>query len=147
MKHINVTAKWYIDGGGTQSIYFTSLFHHSSDRNFGVSFKEGSIVGCICWSSFFYSKCGVKSFRWNITIQVSRAYNWKWKTDPLIKNICSKFLSFIVIYLFFLIGNHSMQGWTTIARHGATRKRSAKSLKHTGNLFRKNLWLIGACWF
>ena len=29
-----------------------------------------------------------------------------------------------------------MQG---TARHGVTRKRKAKRLKHTGNLFRKNL--------
>ena len=46
---------------------------------------------------------------------------------------------------FFLIGIHSMQGWTATKRHRAARKRSAKRLKHTGNLFRKNLQLIGVC--
>ena len=38
---------------------------------------------------------------------------------------------------FFLIGIHSMWGWTTTARHGVTRKRSTKGLKHTENLFIK----------
>ena len=42
----------------------------------------------------------------------------------------------------FLIGNHSMQGWTTTARHGVTRKRATKRLKHTENLFRKNRCLL-----
>ena len=46
---------------------------------------------------------------------------------------------------FFLIGNHSMQGWTATARHRVKRKRKAKRWKHTGNLFRKNLQLIGIC--
>ena len=39
----------------------------------------------------------------------------------------------------------SMQGGTATARHGVTRKRSTKRLKHTQNLFRKNLQLIGVC--
>ena len=42
-------------------------------------------------------------------------------------------------YVFFLIGIHSMHGLTATTRHGATRKRSTKRLKHTGNLFRKTL--------
>ena len=46
---------------------------------------------------------------------------------------------------FFLIGIHSMQGWTATMRHGVTRKRSTKRLKHTGNLFRKNLQLKDVC--
>ena len=44
--------------------------------------------------------------------------------------------------IFFLIGVHSMQGWTATTRHGVTRKRSTKRLKHAGNLFTKNLQLI-----
>ena len=39
----------------------------------------------------------------------------------------------------FKIGIHSMQGWPATARHGVTRKRSTEILKHTRNLFRKNL--------
>ena len=45
----------------------------------------------------------------------------------------------------FLIGIHSMQGWTATLRHGVTRERSTKRLKHTGNLFRKNLHLKDVC--
>ena len=46
---------------------------------------------------------------------------------------------------FFLIGIHSMQGWTPTTRHRVTRKRSTKRLQHTGNLFRKNLQLKDIC--
>ena len=38
-----------------------------------------------------------------------------------------------------------MQGWTATTRHGVTRKRGTKRLKHKGNLFTKNLQLIGVC--
>ena len=38
---------------------------------------------------------------------------------------------------FFLIGIHSMQSGTVTTRHGVTKKRSTKRLKHAGNLFRK----------
>ena len=47
--------------------------------------------------------------------------------------------------LFLLIGVHSMQSWTANTRHGVTRKRSTKILKHTENLFRKNLQLKDVC--
>ena len=30
-------------------------------------------------------------------------------------------------------------------RHGVTRKRNTKRLKHTGNLFKKNLLIKGVC--
>ena len=38
-----------------------------------------------------------------------------------------------------------MQGQTATTRHGVTGKRSTKRLKHTGNLFRKNLQLKDVC--
>ena len=38
-----------------------------------------------------------------------------------------------------------MQDWKAATRHGITRKRSTKRLKHTRNFFRKNLQLIGVC--
>ena len=38
-----------------------------------------------------------------------------------------------------------MQGWTATTKHGVTRKRSTERLKHTGNLFRKNLHLKDVC--
>ena len=40
---------------------------------------------------------------------------------------------------------HSTQGWAAATRHGVTKKRSTERLEHTGNLFRKNLQLIGVC--
>ena len=51
------------------------------------------------------------------------------------------------IFVIFLIGIYSMQGWTAATRHGVARRRSSKWLKHTGNLFTKNLELelIGVC--
>ena len=45
----------------------------------------------------------------------------------------------LTLYLFFLIGIHSMQGWTATTRHGVTEKKSRKRLEHTGNLFKNNL--------
>ena len=38
-----------------------------------------------------------------------------------------------------------MPGLTATTRHGVTQKRSKKRLKHTINLFTKNLQLIGVC--
>ena len=35
--------------------------------------------------------------------------------------------------------------YNSTARHGVTRKGSTKRLKHTGNLFRKNLQLKDIC--
>ena len=49
----------------------------------------------------------------------------------------------LVLFFVFLIGIHSMEGWTATAGHGVTRKRSIKRLKHTGNMFRKILKLKG----
>ena len=46
---------------------------------------------------------------------------------------------------FLKIGIHSIQDWTTTSRHGVARKRSTKRLKHTENLFRKDLQLISVC--
>ena len=38
-----------------------------------------------------------------------------------------------------------MQGCTATTRHGVTRKKSTKRLKHTGNLLKKTLQLKGVC--
>ena len=45
----------------------------------------------------------------------------------------------------FLIGIYSMEDGNATTRHEVTRKRSTKRLKHTGNLFTRNLQLIGVC--
>ena len=47
--------------------------------------------------------------------------------------------------VFFLIGIHSMQGWTATTRHGVTGKEAQKRLHDTENLFRKNLQLKDVC--
>ena len=47
--------------------------------------------------------------------------------------------SFRYLNYYFLIEIHSMQGRTATARHGVTRKRNTKRIKHIRNLFRKNL--------
>ena len=49
------------------------------------------------------------------------------------------------VFFFFWIGINSMQDWIATTRHGVMRKRSTKRLKHTGNLFRKNLQLKDVC--
>ena len=51
----------------------------------------------------------------------------------------------IQIYLFFLIGIHSMQGWTATTTHGVTRKEAQKRLQDTENLVRKKLQLKDVC--
>ena len=48
-------------------------------------------------------------------------------------------LKVALMKLIFLVGIHYMQGGTATAKHGVLRKRSAKRLKHTANIFRKNL--------
>ena len=47
----------------------------------------------------------------------------------------------IIWQIFYLLGIHSMQGWTATTRHRVIGKRSTKRLQHTGNLFRRNLQL------
>ena len=48
----------------------------------------------------------------------------------------------LLIYLsYFSIRIYSMQGWTATTRHGVTRKRNTKRIRHTGSQFRKNLQL------
>ena len=43
----------------------------------------------------------------------------------------------MVILFFFLIGFHSMQGWTATTKHGVKEKEE-KDGKHIGKLFRKS---------
>ena len=51
------------------------------------------------------------------------------------------------LLFFFLIGIYSMPGWTATTRHWVARKTTTKRLKHTENLFRKNLQLKDVCYF
>ena len=54
-------------------------------------------------------------------------------------------VSAVLIFFFFLIGIHPMQGWTATTRHGVTRKKTQKRLQDTENLFKKNLQLKDVC--
>ena len=38
-----------------------------------------------------------------------------------------------------------MQDWQATSKHGVTRKRRTKKLKHAGNPFRRKLQLKGDC--
>ena len=50
-----------------------------------------------------------------------------------------------LLNFFKIVMIHSKQEGTATIRYGVPRKRSTKRLKHTGNLFRKNLGLKGVC--
>ena len=52
--------------------------------------------------------------------------------------------NFCFVFVFVLIGIHSMQGWTATKRHGFIKKRLQK-FQDTENLFRKNLQLKAVC--
>ena len=87
------------------------------------------------FSQMFFQYCCSE-----ILIQFLEKYQW-W--NAIFLKFGAEELSFIAS--FFKTGIQSMQVWTTSMRQGVTRKRSIKILKHTGNLFRKNLQLRDAC--
>ena len=99
-------------------------------------------------SSFFSEEYGKKSLIFSEMKNGSslQQQDFLCKTQqPFFSDFCSfihfTFLFSIVSIDFFLIGIHSMQGWTANTRHGVTRKTITKRLQHTRNLFRKNLQL------
>ena len=55
--------------------------------------------------------------------ELPKSGNTKWKLSCTLKHFLTA----------FLIGIHSMKGWTATTRHGVTRKRNTKRLRHTGN--------------
>ena len=119
------------------------------------------------WFHTFYWKSHESLNKWNqsTTKEKYEGHQEKWTKKRILKN--TKFSFWFEIYVhppanksrwmkvtqqnifcsFFKkkIGIHSMQGWTATTKHAATRKRSTKRLKHTGNLFRRSLQLIGVC--
>ena len=60
-------------------------------------------------------------------------------SETTLKKTSLQNLELFCFFLIVLIGIHFMQSWTATTRHGVTRKRSTKKLKHTQNLFRKSL--------
>ena len=97
--------------------------------------------------SLFYTNAACAKYRMKWLDLFSR---FKKSSD-----IYKEFLTKLQINWFFLIGIHSMQDWISttrhgvtsyklqVTRHGVTRKKSTKRLKHTGNLFRRNLKFTG----
>ena len=73
--------------------------------------------------------------------------NYSCTISFLVKILLVKLKNFYIKYawIFFLIGVHSMQGWTATTRHGITRKEAQKRLQDKENLFRKNLQLRDVC--
>ena len=63
-------------------------------------------------------------------------YQFRYRLQILLP-ILSKF--------FFLNVILSIQGWRATTRHGFRRKKNTKRLKHSINLFRKNLQIKGVC--
>ena len=58
---------------------------------------------------------------------------------------CESFLESKSTNIFLKIEIHSMQVWTASTKYGVTRKRSSKRVKHTENLFRKNIQVKSVC--
>ena len=90
--------------------------------------------------------------KWPVLFYVNSFYfqQWDLNWDIVFFNLSLVFSTpwkrwYINFRIFFLIGIHSMQGWTATARHGVTGKRSTKKLKHKRTLFRENLQPIGIC--
>ena len=89
-------------------------------------------------------------YDWSSRIRINASYFiWNVFLFSGYSNFCiSVFFPLCQLLLgnFFLIGIHSMQDWTATLRHGVTRKkRSTKRVKHTGNLFKKDLKLKDVC--
>ena len=91
-------------------------------------------------------------------LRLSFSYELALTLSLLLKLLPVKLEPWFILYLYrsiiqlltecwYLIGTHSMQHWTAITRSGVTRKRrrSTIRLKHTVNLIRKNIQLIGVC--
>ena len=68
------------------------------------------------------------------------------KNDPVwSENAILEVSNIYFLHLFFSIGIHSMQGRTATMKHIETRKNT-KKIKHTRNLFTKNLHIKGVCY-
>ena len=107
---------------------------------------------CMQYSTLFWSQIVLECIS-VAAISISHFF-WKvliffWLVGPLeslIWTIVSKmWLKGLFDFSKKKIWAHSMQGWTATTRHGVTRKSHKERLKHTGNLFRKNLQLKDVC--
>ena len=135
--------------------FWNSLFHPNSDKHLIKNCVLGLSLN-IRWCKLFgisHHKRTRKKIS-NITvvgtISLLCVKTWvalNWLPDITNYSYCLLDLVFVLenIYMYFLIGIHSMQGWKATIRHGVIRKRNTKRLQHTGNLFRKNLQLKDVC--
>ena len=99
-------------------------------------------VYIIAFDKFFYG-----CTQWSL-VNVNIISFCQWKFSSVFGN---RFMENIKVNMkytrifFFLIGIHSIQGWTATTTHGVTRKETQKRLQDTENLFRKNLQLKDVC--
>ena len=120
----------------------TLCFEHLVNKFPWLSEKDKLLSGL--WKTFHYS-----SLNRHIFSKLQQAHDSqprhlvkaaviRWLPDG---QACKK-----EVFLFlFLIGIHSMQGWTATTRHGVITKEAQKRLQDTENLFRKNVQLKGVC--
>ena len=97
-------------------------------RNEGIFLKV--VLKSIQSIQVILNNSGSKQYKMNLSVNI-QANGWSNRK--------------LVIFLFFLIGIHSMQGWTATTRHGVTRKKAQKRLQDKENLFGKNLQLKDVC--
>ena len=79
--------------------------------------------------------------QWAKSLATFNILNANWISKNLVKK------SGLLGSFFKKTGTHNNQGWAATERHGIIRKKGTKRLKHTGNLFRKNLQLKDVCSF
>ena len=125
--------------------YLKNIFEHSNfDQDGKMNYKQSVTTDVTILikmhsinSRWIHSDCN-----WNDIGLVPSPF-YKGLTSFLHYEIQNQttFNCFLTIFFFFLIRIHSMQGWTATTRHGVTRKRSAKRLEHTRNLFGKKRYL------
>ena len=99
-----------------------------------TSFEEQKVTRCIRENAYF----GIISFNClsstNLCLRSLFIY-FAWEIKDLYQSTL----------FFFLIGIHSLLGWTATTRHWVTRKEAQKILQDPENLFRKNLQLKDVC--
>ena len=126
--------------------YFERVGSHSWRS---LSWREFSLVPHIIISFIRESwRLSNSHLELNLFNSVTKSWRFWPACCPYVKNLWQRIISgFFCLFVCFFNGIHSMQVWTATRRHGVTRKRSTKRLKHTGNMFKKNLLLEGVCYF
>ena len=104
-------------------------------------FKLTHYAALVClWSLFLRN-----TYRWRLFLTKLQATACCFAQKIDLFNVFFQNCCIHTLLRFFLIRIHCMQGLTVTTRHGVTRKKRRKRLKHTGNLFTKNLQLKDVC--